>query len=80
MREETSSNLPLGDILDLVGDPCVIVLRRDGEVVVARCAHNVDPEEIRRAAEEVHGPGPMLSSILMYKVGGLVHRRTLIDK
>jgi hypothetical protein len=80
MREEISSNLPLGYTLELVGDPCVIVLRRDGEVVVARFTHNVDPEEIRRAAEEVHGPGPMLSSILMYKVGGLVHRRTLIDK
>ena len=76
MREEISSNLPLGYTLELVGDPCVIVLRRDGEAVGARFTHNVDPEEIRRAAEEVHSPGPMLSSILMYKVGGLVHRRT----
>jgi hypothetical protein len=56
MREEISSNLPLGYTLELVGDPCVIVLRRDGEVVVARCAHNVDPEEIRRLPKKCTAP------------------------
>ena len=38
--------------LDLVGDPCVIVLRRGGGAIVARFTRNVDPQEIRRAAEE----------------------------
>jgi hypothetical protein len=33
-EEETSSNVPLGYTLDLVGDQCVLGLRRDGEVVV----------------------------------------------
>ena len=51
MREESSSKLPLGYTLDLVGDPH-LVLHRDGEMVVTRFTHNVDPEEIRRAAEE----------------------------
>ena len=52
MREETSSNLPLGYTLDLVGDLCIIALRRDGEVIVTRFTHSVDPEEMRRAAED----------------------------
>jgi hypothetical protein len=30
----------------------VIVLLREDETVVARFTHNVDPQEIRRAAEE----------------------------
>jgi hypothetical protein len=51
MSEETSSNLPLGYTLDLVGDLWAIALRRDGEVVVTRFTHSVDPEEKRRAAE-----------------------------
>ena len=56
MCEEISSNLPLGYTLELVGDPCVIVLRRDGEVVGARFTHNVDPEEIRRAPKKCTAP------------------------
>jgi hypothetical protein len=49
--------LPPGYSLDLVGDPCVIVLRREDGTVVARFSHNVDPEEVRQAAEEDHqGP------------------------
>jgi hypothetical protein len=41
----------------LLGDPCVIALRRADETVVARFTKFVDPEEIRRAAEEDHrGP------------------------
>ena len=52
MHEENPSNLPPGYTLDLAGDPCVIVLRRAGAGVVARFTRNVDPEEIRRTAQE----------------------------
>ena len=45
------TRLPPGYSLDLVGDPCVIVLRHEDGTLVARFTHNVDPEEIRRAAE-----------------------------
>ena len=51
MRGDTSSRLPEGYSLDLMGDPCVIILRRTDGTVVARFTHNVDPEEIRRTAE-----------------------------
>jgi hypothetical protein len=35
----------------------VIVLRREDGTVVFRFSHNVDPEEVREAAEEDHqGP------------------------
>src|SRR5829696_5394347 len=44
--------LPPGYRLDLLGDPCVIVLRREDGTVVARFSHYADPEEIRQAAEE----------------------------
>jgi hypothetical protein len=53
--EETTRLLP-GYQLGLVGDPCVIILRREEGTVVARFTHNVDPQEIRRAAEEDHRP------------------------
>jgi hypothetical protein len=49
--EDTTRLLP-GYQLDLVGDPCVIILRREDGTVVARFTHNIDPQEIRRAAEE----------------------------
>jgi hypothetical protein len=53
MREDKqTTRLPPGYRLDLMGDPCVIVLRREDGTVVDRFTHNVDPEEIRRAAEE----------------------------
>ena len=52
MHDENPSKLPPGYTLDLAGDPCVIVLRRAGEGVVARFTRNVDPEEIRRTAQE----------------------------
>ena len=52
MREENPSNLPAGYTLDLAGDPCVIVLLRADRAVVARFTRNVDPQEVRRAAEE----------------------------
>jgi hypothetical protein len=50
--EENPSNLPEGYTLDLVGDPCVIVLLRADGTVVARFTQNVEPKEVRRAAEE----------------------------
>ena len=49
---EESTPLPPGYRLDRVGDPCVIILRREDGTVVARFTHNADPEEIRRAAAE----------------------------
>jgi hypothetical protein len=52
MPADETSRLPPGYRLDLVGDPCVIVLRREDGTVVARFSRNGDPEEIRRAAEE----------------------------
>ena len=52
MRDDEISQLPPGYRLDLVGDPCVIILRRADETIVARFTRNVDPGEIRRAAEE----------------------------
>ncbi len=51
MREDDIGGLPPGYALDLIGDPCVIILRRPDGTVVARFTHNVDPEDIRRAAE-----------------------------
>jgi hypothetical protein len=50
--DENPSKLPAGYTLDLVGDPCVIVLLREDGSVVARFTRNVDPREVRRAAEE----------------------------
>jgi hypothetical protein len=44
--------LPPGYRLDIVGDPCVVVLRREDGTVVARFSDHAAPEEIRRAAEE----------------------------
>ena len=52
MGEENPSNLPAGYTLDLVGHPCVIVLLREDGSVVARFTRNVDPREVRQAAEE----------------------------
>ena len=54
VRADNNSRLPLGYQLDLVGDPCVIVLRRGDGTLVARFTHNVDPEQIRQSAEEDH--------------------------
>ncbi len=52
MRNKGTSNLPSGYRLDLIGDPCIITLRRPDGTIVARFTHGVDPAEIRRAAEE----------------------------
>jgi hypothetical protein len=55
--EENPSKLPAGYTLDLVGDPCVIVLLRADGTVVARFTRDVDPQEVRRAAEEDSAAG-----------------------
>jgi hypothetical protein len=56
MREDdTTARLPPGYRLDLVGDPCVIVLVREDRTVVARFTHHVDPDEVRWAAAEDYG-------------------------
>ncbi len=52
MRDLEDSVLPPGYRLDLVGDPCVVVLRRGDGTVVARFTEYAVPEEVRRAAEE----------------------------
>ncbi len=51
-RSDEPTRLPPGYTLDLLGDPCVIVLNRADGTVVARFTKNVDPEQIRWAAEE----------------------------
>jgi hypothetical protein len=67
VRDESPSKLPAGYTIDLAGDPCVIVLRREGGAVVALFTRKVDSQEIRRTAEEdsaengrgdLHHPGP----------------------
>jgi hypothetical protein len=40
--------LPPGYRLDLLGDPCVIVVRREDGTAVTRFTHYANPEEIRR--------------------------------
>jgi hypothetical protein len=54
MRDDLVSGLPAGYYLDPLSDPGVIVLRRPGEVLVARFTRFADPEEIRRTALEDH--------------------------
>jgi len=52
-QKEGTTRLVSGHQLDLLGDPCAGVLRREDGAVVARSTHNnVDPEEVGRAAEE----------------------------
>ncbi len=51
-QKEGTTRLVSGPQLDLLGDPCAGVLRREGGTAVYRFTHNVDPEEVRRAAEE----------------------------
>jgi len=53
-RNGATTRLPPGYTLDLLGDPCVIVLRRVDGTVAACFTKHVAPEEIRRAAEEDH--------------------------
>ena len=79
MSNENPSNLPAGYALDLVGDPCVIVLRRGGGTIVARFTRNADPQEIRRAAEEdqaENGRGTLIrpKSVSRYESRGQTQR------
>ena len=50
--DDLTSDLPAGYHLDLLSDPCVIILRRPAGTVVARFTPFADPKEIRQAAEE----------------------------
>ncbi len=52
MHDNETSRLPPGYSLDLIGDPCVIILRRSDGTIVAHFTHAAHPEEIRRAAAE----------------------------
>src|SRR5215204_5048636 len=52
IREDLTSGLPADYHLDLLSDPCVIILRRPDETLVARFTRFTDPKEIRQAAEE----------------------------
>jgi hypothetical protein len=54
IRDNLTSGLPAGYHLDLLSDPCVIILRRPGETVVASFTTFADPNEIGQAAEEDH--------------------------
>jgi hypothetical protein len=54
VSDYSHSWLPTGYITDLVEDPCIVILGNPDEEVVARFTRNVDPEEVRRAAEEGH--------------------------
>jgi hypothetical protein len=52
IHDDLTSGLPAEYYLDLLSDPCVIILRRPGETVVARFTPFANPKEIRRTAEE----------------------------
>jgi hypothetical protein len=52
VRGDSTSGLPPGYTLDLVSDPCILILRNPEGKIVARFVRNVDPEEVRLAAEE----------------------------
>jgi hypothetical protein len=52
VHDRSDSRLPPGYGLDLVGDPCIVILRDPEGEIVARFVRDIDPEEVRRAAEE----------------------------
>ena len=52
MRGDSASRLPPGYALDLVSDPCVLILRNPEGKIVAHFIRKVDLEEVRLAAEE----------------------------
>jgi len=52
VRDDRNSRLPTGYTPDLVGDLCIIVPHNPDGKIVARRHRMVDPEEVRRAAEE----------------------------
>ena len=64
MSDEIPPNLPDGYTLDLAGDPCVILLLREDGTVVARFTRNVDPQEVRRAAEGEFWPTRFVSPVI----------------
>ncbi len=45
MHDRSGSRLPEGYGLDLVGDPCIVILRDPEGEIVARFARDIDPEE-----------------------------------
>ena len=47
MSEDRTARLPPGYTLDIVGDPCILILRNPDGAVVARFPRNVDPAEIK---------------------------------
>jgi hypothetical protein len=51
IHDDLISGQPAEYYLDLLSDPCVIILRCPGETIVARFTPFADPKEIRRAAE-----------------------------
>jgi hypothetical protein len=51
MHGEETSHLPPDYRLDLVGDPCVIILLRPDGTVLAHFSLAAEPEEIRRVAQ-----------------------------
>jgi len=57
-QTDETTRLPPGYRLDLVDDPCVIVLSREDGTAVARFNYNVDPEEIRQTVVEDHQEPP----------------------
>jgi hypothetical protein len=52
VRHDRNSRLLTGYTLDLVGDLCIIVPHNPDGKIVVRFHRMVDPEEVRRAAEE----------------------------
>jgi hypothetical protein len=75
---EGTTRLPSGYQLDLVGDPCVVVLRREDGTVVARFTHNADPQEVRRAAEEDHRGTPEADGRIPTFMFTQPHRRCVL--
>jgi hypothetical protein len=53
-KDDLTSRLPEGYYLDLVDDPCVIVLRRSDGTLVARFGRHAVAHKIRQAAEDDH--------------------------
>jgi hypothetical protein len=47
VSEDRTARLPPGYTLDIVGDPCILILRNPDGAVVARFPRNVDPAEIK---------------------------------
>jgi hypothetical protein len=52
IHDDLTSGLPADYHLDLLSDPCVIILRRPDETLVARFTPFADLKEIRQAAED----------------------------